>query len=127
MTREVTEADIRLPEFKYAKLEDLEIRHDGKVVRKDRWETGIYSIASKLDITGEWEISDIVEAVKNPVNKLYEIVSLIEEQYHSEMSLENYQYLIHSIAELIHGDDYTVWIKNNFGRWSIGHKNDAYE
>lgn len=62
--REVTERDIRLPEFRDAKLEDLEFRGDGKVVRKDRWETGIHNIRCALgDRRREFEIDEIVAAV----------------------------------------------------------------
>jgi len=62
---QVTERDIRLPEFKDAKLEDLEFRGDGRVVRKDRWESGIHSIRSILgDSRREFEISDVVNAVR---------------------------------------------------------------
>lgn len=35
---EVTEQDIRLPQFRDAKLEDLEFDASGEVVRKDRFE-----------------------------------------------------------------------------------------
>ena len=42
MTRMVTEEDFRMPEFRGAKVEDYEFRKDGKIVRKDRWERGIY-------------------------------------------------------------------------------------
>lgn len=63
--REVTERDIRLPEFRDAKLEYLEFRDDGKVVRKDRWENGIRNIRSALgDYRREFEIDDVVAAVK---------------------------------------------------------------
>ncbi|KAF7597690.1 MAG: hypothetical protein CGU28_17115 [Candidatus Dactylopiibacterium carminicum] len=63
--REVTERDIRMPEFRDAKLEELEFRDDGKVVRVDRWETGIRRIRDALgDMRHEFEIDDIVQAVK---------------------------------------------------------------
>lgn len=63
--REVTERDLRMPEFRDAKLEDLEFRSDGKVVRKDRWETGIHLVRHALgDNRREFEIDDIVRAVK---------------------------------------------------------------
>lgn len=66
--REVAERDIRLPEFRDAKLEDLEFRDDGKVVRKDRWETGIHSIRRALgDRRREFEIDDVVQAVEGLV------------------------------------------------------------
>lgn len=62
---QVTERDIRMPEFKDARLEDLEFRADGKIVRKDRWETGIHSIRSILgDSRREFEISDVINAVR---------------------------------------------------------------
>lgn len=65
MPNEVTERDIRLPEFRDAKLEELEFRADGKVVRKDRWETAIYKIRSLLgDNRREFEIHDVVGAVR---------------------------------------------------------------
>lgn len=62
----ITERDIRMPEFRDAKLEDLERRSwDGKIVRKDRWETAIRSIRYELgDRRREFEISEIVAAVK---------------------------------------------------------------
>lgn len=62
---QVTERDIRMPEFKDARLEDLEFRDDGKIVRKDRWQTGIYSIRGIIgDNRREFEISDVVNAVR---------------------------------------------------------------
>ena len=65
MSRSVTERDVRMPEFKDAKLDDLEFRRNGKIVRKDRWETGIQSIRSLLgDCRNEFEITEIVQAVK---------------------------------------------------------------
>lgn len=63
--RTVTEEDIRLPEFRHAKLEDLEFRADGKIVRKDRWETGIRRIANRVEMpSGNWEIEEVVNAVQ---------------------------------------------------------------
>lgn len=64
MKRVVTELDFRRPEFLHAKVEDYEIRNDGKVVRKDRWEMGIRKIASILRMGHDWEISEIVQAVE---------------------------------------------------------------
>ena len=68
-TRPVTELDLRMPEFRDPdlKLEELEFRSsDGKIVRKDRWETAIYRIGGLLGISSgrkEWEISDVVKKV----------------------------------------------------------------
>lgn len=65
MTRMVTEEDFRMPEFRGAKVEDYEFRKDGKIVRKDRWERGIYRINEALgDPRREFEIDDIVSAVR---------------------------------------------------------------
>lgn len=65
MSRSVTERDFRMPEFRDAKIEDYEIRADGKVVRKDRWETGIHQIKGIVGSSrGEFEISDVVDAVR---------------------------------------------------------------
>lgn len=61
----VTERDLRLPEFRDAKIEDLEFREDGKVVRKDRWEKAVHSIRYALgDRRREFEVEDVVRAVK---------------------------------------------------------------
>lgn len=63
MTRKVTERDFRKEEFMDANPDDYEFRGDGKIVRKDRWETGIRRIAIILGIIREWEISDVVDKV----------------------------------------------------------------
>lgn len=63
--RTVTEEDFRMPEFRGKDPKDYEFRADGKVVRKDRWETAIHSIRGALgDRRREFEIEEIVEAVK---------------------------------------------------------------
>lgn len=65
MSRVVTEEDFRMPEFRGKDPKDYEFRADGKVVRKDRWETAIRNIQSALgDPRREFEISDVVQAVK---------------------------------------------------------------
>lgn len=61
--RKVTERDFRKDEFYHANPEDYEFREDGKVVRKDRWEMGLRSIATKLGVYRDWEIEDIKIAV----------------------------------------------------------------
>lgn len=66
--RTVSEADFRLPEFRTAKLEDYEFRPgDDKPVRKDRWQTGIFAIASAVGLLSKrdgFEVSQVVEAVE---------------------------------------------------------------
>lgn len=68
MNRKVTEADFRMPEYKDAKPEDYEFRHDddNKPVRKDRWERGIKKIASILEFNMRdgIEIEDVVAEVE---------------------------------------------------------------
>lgn len=65
MSRTVTEEDFRMPEFRGKDPKDYEFRADGKVVRKDRWESAIHSIRYALgDNRREFEILDIVAAVQ---------------------------------------------------------------
>lgn len=66
MRQEVTERDLRIPEFRDAKLEELEFRSDGKIVRKDRWERGIFRIANMVGCNGRdgFEIDEVVEKVR---------------------------------------------------------------
>lgn len=65
MSRTVTEQDFRMPEFRGKDPKDYEFRADGKVVRKDRWETAIHSIRDALgDNRHEFEVLDIVDAVR---------------------------------------------------------------
>lgn len=71
-TRSVSERDLRVPEFRDAKVEDLEMREDGKIVRKDRFQVGMRNIAYELNIgrgrTG-YEVPDVVAKVKDLVQK----------------------------------------------------------
>lgn len=69
--REVTERDFRMPEFRDADPADYEFREDGKIVRKDRWETGIHRIRDELgDQRREFEIDEIVDAVRTLVARM---------------------------------------------------------
>ncbi len=67
----VTERDFRMPEFRDAKPEDYERRADGKIVRKDRWETSVMSIASSMgaNLRSGFECEDLVEAVQDLVDR----------------------------------------------------------
>ena len=67
--REVTERDLRRPEFRDADLADLEWREDGSLARRDRWERGIREIAGVvgLDPRKNFEVSDVVAAVRQLV------------------------------------------------------------
>jgi hypothetical protein len=66
--RAVTERDLRAPDFISGSPEDYEFRDDGKIVRKDRWENGIRRIASTFDVSGGFEIDDLVRWVRDLVS-----------------------------------------------------------
>ncbi|GER16737.1 hypothetical protein [Variovorax boronicumulans] len=72
-TRTVTEEDFRMPEYQRAKVEDYEFRADGKLVRKDRWETGIRRIEA---IVGRhrregFEIPELIAAIEAMEERAY--------------------------------------------------------
>lgn len=63
--REVTEMDLRLPEFRTTRPDELEFRRDGRLVRKDRWESAVHRIRSIVGQTGgEFEIDEVVDGVR---------------------------------------------------------------
>lgn len=67
MQREVTERDFRADQFKDAKVEDYEFRADGALVRKDRWERGMFAVALAAGFSTRppgFEIDDVVKAVE---------------------------------------------------------------
>jgi hypothetical protein len=74
--QEVTERDLRAPEFRDGEPSDYEFREDGKIVRKDRWEQGIRQIVGILGIDDRegwevsWEIDDAVKAVGDMRDRL---------------------------------------------------------
>jgi hypothetical protein len=71
MTRAVTERDFRKPEFRDANPEEYEFRSDGEIVRKDRWERAVHSIAFRVMPEGRrsgFEISDVVARVTSLVD-----------------------------------------------------------
>jgi hypothetical protein len=66
MAREVTERDLRMPEFRDAKPEELEFRDDGKLVRKDRWEVALRNVASALGwARREFEVHEVSAEVRH--------------------------------------------------------------
>ena len=70
MTREVTERDFRAEQFKDAKVEDYEFRADGALVRKDRWERGMFAVARAAGFNTRegFEIGDVVKAVEKAMD-----------------------------------------------------------
>lgn len=85
MTREVTEQDFRAPEFVGAKVEDYEFRPDGKLVRKDRWETGFRELADLFGVgpRDEFEIPDVVRTAQDFIEKV-----------NTKLEVENHAYPI---------------------------------
>lgn len=70
--KEVTERDLRAPEFQHGEPSDYEFREDGKIVRKDRWEQGIRRIAGIVGIGArqEWEIDEVIAEVVSMRDRL---------------------------------------------------------
>lgn len=70
--KEVTLRDMLMPEFRHADPADYEFRGDGKIVRKDRWEKGIFAIARALGINCRegFEIPDVVYAVETIIDQI---------------------------------------------------------
>lgn len=64
--RPVTEFDLRSPQFKHpdVKPEHFEWRHDGVLVRKDRFVTAIHSVADHLAMRRGWEIEDVLRELE---------------------------------------------------------------
>jgi len=79
----VTEQDIRMPQFRDAKLEDLEFDASGEVVRKDRFEKSMRRISSMmhgvngLSARSGWTCEQVVNAVEELKAKLERLKSLI--------------------------------------------------
>lgn len=86
--QEVTERDLRMPEFRDAKLEDLEFRDDGKIVRKDRWEKAVRKIANFMEFNSRkgFEIDDVVKKVESLVGGHWIAIDETEEEDWPEMS-----------------------------------------
>ena len=67
--RKVTEADFRRQEFRDANVEDYELREDGEVVRKDRWEMGMRRIQRLiLPNAKEFEVDEVIDAVQRMIS-----------------------------------------------------------
>jgi len=93
MTRPVTERDFRKYEFYDAKPEDYEFREDGKIVRKDRWETAIRSIASLFGMARtHFEIDEIVAHVDQALTDANRYRFLRNSQNNPERDSETDEY-----------------------------------
>jgi len=92
--RPVTEIDFRREEFRDAKPEDYEFREsDGKLVRKDRWERGINSIASIIGIR-DFEISDVTEAVSKMVSEISQWIPFAESDFDLDAKDSEYSLML---------------------------------
>ncbi len=64
MNHDVTEQDLRAPEFRDGSPADYERRGDGKIVRKDRFKRGMQDIAAIVfGASYDYEIRDVVAGV----------------------------------------------------------------
>ena len=70
LERKVTLEDFIMPEYRGKNPDDYEFRGDGKIVRKDRWVTGIHRIhtllvdAEIMPDSPEFEIGEVVKTVE---------------------------------------------------------------
>lgn len=71
MKRQVTERDMRMPEFRDCDPDDLEFRADGTLARRDRWERGIREIAGIMGIGPRqgFEVGEVVALVRRMVQR----------------------------------------------------------
>lgn len=80
---QVTERDIRQPQFKDAKLEDLEFDASGEVVRKDRFEKSMRKISGMLhgvnglSARSGWTCEQVVEALNIKLRLFKHLENLI--------------------------------------------------
>lgn len=58
----LTEKDLRHPDFQEGTPDDYERRADGKIVRKDRWQKAITHLAIELLGKREFEVEEVVAA-----------------------------------------------------------------
>lgn len=86
MNKQVTELDLRRPEFQDPKLkpEHFEFDADGEVVRKDRFETGMRRVHGVLieqglsSARGKWTVDSVVEKVRSALDENKRLKLLIK-------------------------------------------------
>jgi hypothetical protein len=94
--RQVTEDDVRLPEFRGIRLDNLEFRDDGKVVRKDRWMMGMYRVAGHLGMSARkgFEIEEVVERIEKLMTPLSKdeigeaVIGILPSQFPNQQSYD---------------------------------------
>lgn len=85
MGNQVTELDLRMPEFRdpKLKLEDLEFDDEGFVVRKDRFKCAMHKISGMLhgvnglSARSSWTCDQVIEAVNKTIGELSTLTKLI--------------------------------------------------
>lgn len=94
---DITERDLRHPDFRDGDPEDYERRGDGKIVRKDRWERGMRDIAGLMvGSRSDFEIPDVVKQVRDlldtqrPKRSDQDIVGQTEELARKLASMDGY-------------------------------------
>lgn len=108
--RKVTEQDFRLPEFRDANPDDYEFRDDGKIVRKDRWKTGVQNISAIINGPRfEFEIPDVVKQVRDR-QSLWELceefireqdIGCVEKIHQTDSVIENAYTFIENICYIV--------------------------
>ncbi len=83
--KQATLRDFIQPEFRDKDPDDYEVRDDGAIVRKDRWEMGVRRIRSAIgDNRCEFEIDDAVSAVQALVSLVEHLLPPPEEDMDEE-------------------------------------------
>jgi len=98
---QVTEMDLRAPEFRQGEPADYERRDDGKIVRKDRFARGMQDIAAILfGARHQYEIPEVVAEVHRLQGvRVMDLIEQAEDIYESEpKALECLDYLKQLIA-----------------------------
>ena len=98
---QVTEMNLRAPEFREGDPTDYERRSDGKIVRKDRFVRGMQDIAAILfGARHQYEIPEVVAEVHRLQGvRVMQLIEQAEDVYESEpKALECLDYLRQLIA-----------------------------
>jgi len=86
MSREVMERDLRAPEYREGKPDEYEFRGDGKIVRRDRFQSGMRDIAAIVFGSGhDYEIAEVIKAVHRLQSvRLVDALDMAREVFESE-------------------------------------------
>lgn len=95
MSRDVTEEDLRAPQYREGKAEDYERRSDGRIVRKDRFVRGMQDLAAILVGTRDYEIDDVIAAARQLQGvRMLDVIEKAQDIYEGdEKALEALDYV----------------------------------